>query len=420
MVEPASWSSAWLPAAPGRCSFSRCSPVASATGAHPSARDRHRGRRVEGQPRPVSELVDLGDTDGRTAEALLYQSLRSDVPELRTASVTALGNLAERHDWAIDGLVEALAEASENPVRVAGELDRLAPRPGPRLPPLLGPSERRRPLLRRAPALALSRARRAARPCLYRRTRRRTSAAPRSRRFERPARPRRSVMRSGSSRTRIRRCAHRRAEPRRPSPAARPRPTSSRSSPTRRGGCARPRARRSSRPATTRLTAVEPALDSDDQALRSGAALVLQDIGHVDSLVGDDEARTAASGSSTRAADGCAAPPPSAPGEGCVLGDGSALEAEAPRDARDRAPRRRPDVRRLPRVAVAHALGAAGRRARGDAPPSARARGRRRRRALRLPVRARRQRPRARVQRERRSRRTRFARCSRSTTRSSR
>ena len=90
------------------------------------------------QPPAVTELVDLGDTDGRAAEALLYQSLRSDIPELRTASVTALANLADRHDWAVDGLVEALAEASENPVRVAGELDRLAPRPGPRLPPLLG------------------------------------------------------------------------------------------------------------------------------------------------------------------------------------------------------------------------------------------------------------------------------------------
>ena len=119
------------------------------------------------QPPAVTELVDLGDTDGRAAEALLYQSLRSDIPELRTASVTALASLADRHDWAIDGLVEALAEASENPVRVAGELDRLAPRPGPRLPPLLGHPN---PVVRSYAVRLLSRypgARGAARPCLH-------------------------------------------------------------------------------------------------------------------------------------------------------------------------------------------------------------------------------------------------------------
>ena len=138
MVEPASWSCAWLPAAPGRCSFSRCSSVAPATGDAPVHSRSSRRSASGSSPRRSPSWSTSATTDGRAAEALLYQSLRSDIPELRTASVTALANLAERHDWAIDGLVEALAEASENPVRVAGELDRLAPRPGPRLPPLLG------------------------------------------------------------------------------------------------------------------------------------------------------------------------------------------------------------------------------------------------------------------------------------------
>ena len=89
-------------------------------------------------PAAAAGLVDLEEADEREARTMLTRSLRSGTPELRTASVTALGTLAERHEWAIDGLVEALADGRENAVRVAGLLDDLAPRPGPRLPPLLG------------------------------------------------------------------------------------------------------------------------------------------------------------------------------------------------------------------------------------------------------------------------------------------
>ena len=81
----------------------------------------------------------VGETDTRT---LLERGLRSDEREVRVAAVTALSGLASDHEWALDGLVEALASELETPERVATELDRLAPRPGRRLAPLVGhPSE---------------------------------------------------------------------------------------------------------------------------------------------------------------------------------------------------------------------------------------------------------------------------------------
>lgn len=76
--------------------------------------------------------------DEDETRSLLLRALRSEEADLRLASITTLGRLGDRHEWAIDCLVEALAEEVDSPVRVAGQLDRLAPRPGPRLPPLLG------------------------------------------------------------------------------------------------------------------------------------------------------------------------------------------------------------------------------------------------------------------------------------------
>jgi hypothetical protein len=81
----------------------------------------------------------MDDDDLRT---LLERGLRSDEREVRVAAITGLSGLAAEHEWALDGLVEALASELETPERIATELDRLAPRPGPRLAPLLGhPSE---------------------------------------------------------------------------------------------------------------------------------------------------------------------------------------------------------------------------------------------------------------------------------------
>ncbi|HEU0245873.1 MAG TPA: HEAT repeat domain-containing protein [Gaiellaceae bacterium] len=87
-------------------------------------------------------LVGLADADDPGARELLCRGLWSSQPEIRRASVTALGQLACRHEWAVDGLIEALAEQRDTPARVAAQLDRVAPRADTRLAPLLGhPSE---------------------------------------------------------------------------------------------------------------------------------------------------------------------------------------------------------------------------------------------------------------------------------------
>jgi len=82
-----------------------------------------------------ANVPDTGETED---QVLLRRALASREPEVRRAAVTALGKLADRHDWAIDWLIEALAEGRDTPARVASELDRLAPRVGTRLVPLLG------------------------------------------------------------------------------------------------------------------------------------------------------------------------------------------------------------------------------------------------------------------------------------------
>ncbi len=84
----------------------------------------------------------VANLDEAETRALLRSGLRGDDREVRVAAVTVLSGLARGHEWALDGLVEALASELEMPERVATELDRLAPRPGRRLVPLLGhPSE---------------------------------------------------------------------------------------------------------------------------------------------------------------------------------------------------------------------------------------------------------------------------------------
>ena len=70
--------------------------------------------------------------------SLLERGLRSRRSDERVASISALGRLAPDHEWAVDGLIEGLANWTENPARVAAHLDSLAPRVGERLVPLLG------------------------------------------------------------------------------------------------------------------------------------------------------------------------------------------------------------------------------------------------------------------------------------------
>jgi HEAT repeat protein len=83
------------------------------------------------------ELEEAAARGGPDAQVSLREALWSRDPVVRQAAVAALGRLGERHDWAIDGLVEALAEHRDAPASVAAQLDRLAPRVGLRLAPLL-------------------------------------------------------------------------------------------------------------------------------------------------------------------------------------------------------------------------------------------------------------------------------------------
>ena len=79
----------------------------------------------------------LVGANGPTTRALLERGLRDRDRDVRVAAITSLAALAPRYEWAVDGLIEALASELETPGRVAAELDRLAPRPGRRLVPLL-------------------------------------------------------------------------------------------------------------------------------------------------------------------------------------------------------------------------------------------------------------------------------------------
>ena len=85
----------------------------------------------------ATRTVLAGPVDDDEPRDLLLRGLRSAEQDVRMASVTALANLGHRYEWAVDGLIEALAEGRDSPIRVGSALDDLAPRPGPRLVPLL-------------------------------------------------------------------------------------------------------------------------------------------------------------------------------------------------------------------------------------------------------------------------------------------
>ena len=123
----------------------------------------HRDQRSDvGEWALLDDRAVAGHGSGAPPEdrAVLLRGLQSCEPDVRAASVTALGRLGHRHEWAIDGLIEALADGYDSPVRVAAALDDLAPRPGTRLLPLLRhPNDAVRfsaaRLLARYPSLAL-------------------------------------------------------------------------------------------------------------------------------------------------------------------------------------------------------------------------------------------------------------------------
>jgi HEAT repeat protein len=106
---------------------SRKALVRLASGAGNSPGEWHRG----------GALVRLVERDDDRSEQLLRDAIRGSDPELRYAAVTALGGIAADHDWAVDLLLEALAEGKERAARIAAALDRAVPNVGERLVPLL-------------------------------------------------------------------------------------------------------------------------------------------------------------------------------------------------------------------------------------------------------------------------------------------
>lgn len=82
-------------------------------------------------------LARLLETDDVESERIARGAIRGASGELRYAAVSALGRRAATEDWAVDLLIEALAEGRERAARIGAALERAAPRPGPRLPALL-------------------------------------------------------------------------------------------------------------------------------------------------------------------------------------------------------------------------------------------------------------------------------------------
>ena len=121
------------------CAIACCSWLLLAA-AIPIARLRARRRLPAGRaevtegwvlPAPSGEHAGRRTVDDDEARVLLLRGLRSAELDVRMASVTALLSLtSDRYEWAVDGLIEALADEHATPDRVASALDDLAPRPG--------------------------------------------------------------------------------------------------------------------------------------------------------------------------------------------------------------------------------------------------------------------------------------------------
>ena len=100
-------------------------------------------RRAEKRPRTewgrwrrVAALTRLARAHHPAAPRLLQPALASRDQRIAAAAIRSLGDLGD--GWAIDILVSALRSGNAPRSRIATELERLAPVPGPRLVPLLG------------------------------------------------------------------------------------------------------------------------------------------------------------------------------------------------------------------------------------------------------------------------------------------
>jgi HEAT repeat protein len=99
-------------------------------------------RRAGGRPRTewgkwrrIHALQRLAQVGHPALPTLLRPVLADPSPRIATAAIRTLGDVGD--DWAIDQLVKALREGVGSRSRIAAELERLRPAPGPRLVPLL-------------------------------------------------------------------------------------------------------------------------------------------------------------------------------------------------------------------------------------------------------------------------------------------
>jgi HEAT repeat protein len=98
-------------------------------------RARSRPRTEWGRWRRVRALQRLEQAHHPAVPRLIRSVLADNDPRIATAAIRTLGDIGD--DWAIDLLLDVLRRGTGPRSRVAAELERLAPAPGPRLLPLL-------------------------------------------------------------------------------------------------------------------------------------------------------------------------------------------------------------------------------------------------------------------------------------------
>lgn len=102
------------------------------------ARRARRHATEAGKWRRIGALVDLARLDaGRCRAPLVGAALSDRDQDVRGAGIGALGLLARTRGWALDRLVEALADGAYPRSRIATQLEQLAPLPGAHLVELL-------------------------------------------------------------------------------------------------------------------------------------------------------------------------------------------------------------------------------------------------------------------------------------------
>jgi HEAT repeat protein len=138
----AAWAVLSLVVVLGRLSYDRSSGRESRHAPLTGRQARRLVRRASGRTRTewgtwrrVSALSRLARARHPAAPRLARRTLSDPDPAVARAAVRALGALGD--EWAVDLLVDALRQGRGSRSRVAAELERLAPLPGPRLPALL-------------------------------------------------------------------------------------------------------------------------------------------------------------------------------------------------------------------------------------------------------------------------------------------